>query len=148
MNTVILHFVFGLLGTVAYCYLFHIPKRYYLSCGLIGGAGWLIYILIVRSGLGDTFAALISSVFVALASRIVSLYMECPSTVFLYPGLLPIIPGGSIYETVYFIVANDTSAALMKGLTALKIAVAMVIGIVIIYEIPQRYIAKLRRHEN
>lgn len=144
MNTVILHFVFGLLGTVAYCYLFHIPKKYYLSCGLIGGAGWLIYILIVRSGLGDTFAALISSVFVALASRIVSLYMECPSTVFLYPGLLPIIPGGSIYETVYFIVANDTSAALMKGLTALKIAVAMVIGIVIIYEIPQRLIAKLK----
>lgn len=148
MNNVLLHFIFGLLGTVAYCYLFHIPKRYYLSCGLIGGVGWLIYVLILNCGLDDTFAGLISTVFVALASRITSVYMECPSTVLLYPGILPIIPGGSIYETVYFIVANDTSAALMKGLTAIKITVAMVIGIVIIYEIPQRYIAKLRRHGN
>ena len=83
MNNVLLHFIFGLLGTVAYCYLFHIPKRYYLSCGLIGGVGWLIYVLILNCGLGDTFAGLISTVFVALASRIASVYMECPSTVFL-----------------------------------------------------------------
>ena len=29
-------------GTVAFALLFGVPRRYFLFCGIIGGAGWLL----------------------------------------------------------------------------------------------------------
>ena len=34
------------LGTVAFALLFGVPRKYYLYCGFIGGAGWLLYCLL------------------------------------------------------------------------------------------------------
>ena len=35
-------------GTVAFALLFGVPRKYYFYCGLVGGAGWLIYVLLTR----------------------------------------------------------------------------------------------------
>ena len=34
-------------GTVGFSLLFGVPVRYYPYCGLIGGIGWLVYLLLM-----------------------------------------------------------------------------------------------------
>ena len=35
----------AMIGTVAFSLLFGVPRKYYPWCGVIGGAGWAVYVL-------------------------------------------------------------------------------------------------------
>ena len=44
MMNIISHVVCSFLGTVAFAVMFNIPPKYYLSGGLTGVAGWMMYV--------------------------------------------------------------------------------------------------------
>ena len=67
------------------------------------------------------------------------MWRKCPITVFLISGIFPLIPGTSVYYPAYYIVMNDLNMALDKGMMALKLAFAIVLGIVFIVSIPREY---------
>ena len=54
-------------------------------------------------------------------------------------GDFPLIPGTSVYYTAYYFVMNDLNMAVDKGIMALKLAFAMVLGIVFIVSIPREF---------
>lgn len=127
-------------GTIAFSLLFGVPKEYYPYCGAIGGAGWLVYGLAegTGSGLAATFAA---TVLVILLSRACAVRQKCPVTVFLISGIFPLVPGAGIYWTAYYLVTNQLSLAASTGFSAVKTAMAIVLGIVVVFEIPQKWFA-------
>lgn len=131
-------------GTVAFGALFGVPAQYYLYCGLIGGAGWAVYV-----GLWETMhfwsepaVVFAATVLVILLSRFFAVRKRCPVTIFLVSGILPLVPGAGIYWTAYYLVTNQLDLALSKGFLAVKVAVAIVLGIVFVFEIPQRFFRK------
>lgn len=60
-------------------------------------------------------------------------------TIFLICGILPLVPGAGIYWTCYYLVTGQLDEASTRGFSALKAAVAIVLGIVFVFEIPQRF---------
>ena len=56
-------------------------------------------------------------------------------TVFLISGILPLVPGTYVYYTAYYFVRNNLAMAVEKGIMALKLAFAIVLGIVIFFSI-------------
>ena len=63
--------------------------------------------------------------------------MKCPITLFLVSGIVPLVPGAGVYDTAYYLVTNQPAHAGQSGLEALKIAFAIVLGIVFIVAIPR-----------
>ena len=49
MMEIIIQVLAAAVGTIAFSVLFSVPKRYYGFCGICGGAGWLVYALLVPS---------------------------------------------------------------------------------------------------
>ena len=126
-------------GTVAFALLFGVPGRNYVLCGLIGGAGWALYGLLQQAGwCTPTGAAFFAAALVTVLSRLGSVWQRCPSTVFLIAGIFPLVPGAGIYWTAYYVVSNRLPEALDSGFAAVKTAVAIVLGIVIMFELPNR----------
>lgn len=132
----ILSIIASMIGTVAFSALFGVPAVYYPYCGLIGGAGWAVYSLL--SGYGVVFASVIATMVVVLLSRITAVWKRCPVTVFLISGIFPLVPGTYVYWTAYYLVTDQLQQASESGYMALKIAFAIVLGIVLVFEIPQR----------
>ncbi len=130
-------FLAAVMGTLSFSLLFGVPKRFYPYCGLIGGAGWLLYCILVRwmSAAGATFLA---TVVVMLLSRFFAVRKKCPVTIFLISGIISLVPGAGIYWSVFYMVTDQLSQALDAGLTALKVAGAIVLGIVCVFELPQK----------
>ena len=127
------------IGTIAFALMFHVPKQYYLCGGVAGAAGWLVYRALelnVNSLMGPVFAGAFTVVFL---SRIFAVRKKCPVTMFLIPGLFPLVPGMGIYQTAQALVGSDWDLAASKGLTSIKFAVAIVGGILLGFEIPQRW---------
>lgn len=125
------------IGTVGFSLLFGAPVRYYPYCGLIGGAGWLFYLSLLP--VFSTFTAtLAATVGVILMSRWFAVRKRCPVTIFLISGIIPLVPGAGVYWAAYYTVTGQFSMASQTGFTALKVAVAIVLGIVFVFELPQR----------
>lgn len=135
----IVHFVAAALGTVAFALLFDVPVKYYPVCALIGGAGFFLAELLVSLGLSATESTFFATVLVMVTSRFAAVWMRCPVTVFLVSGIIPLVPGAGIYWTAYHLVMGETSSALESGFAAIRAAVAIVLGIVVIFELPNKF---------
>ena len=129
------------IGTVAFGALFGVPSKYYPYCGLIGAFGWAVYVFLwMRTGFwSEAVVVFLATVLVILMSRFFAVRERCPVTIFLICGILPLVPGAGIYWTCYYLVTGQLDEASTRGFSALKAAVAIVLGIVFVFEIPQRF---------
>jgi uncharacterized membrane protein YjjB (DUF3815 family) len=126
-------------GTVAFSVLFSVPRKYYPYCGAIGCVGWMCYLILQKLGLTATESIFFATMLVVLVSRFCAVWERCPVTVFLITGIFPLVPGGGIYWTAYYLVTSQYNEAISSGLTALKAAVAIVLGIVMVFELPYSF---------
>ena len=105
------------IGTIAFSLLFGVPKKYYLYCGGIGAAGWLVYkLMLTAAGLSVAVSVFIATVFVILLSRFAAVSEKCPATVFMITGIFPLVPGASVYNTAYYFITNDLETSLFWGI--------------------------------
>ena len=132
----------AVIGTVSFSVLFGVPREYYPYCGFIGGAGWLVYCLaeLFLPGSGPCFAA---TAVVILLSRTAAVMKRCPVTIFLIAGIFPLVPGAGVYWTVYHIVMEELFLAVSTGYSAMKEAIAIVMGIVFVFELPQKLFVRM-----
>lgn len=122
----------ALLGTSSFSILFGVPRKYYLPAGIVGMLGWAAYLLVSRytplSVIGGT---LVASTLVAFISRFFAVWLKCPGTVFLICGEFPLIPGAGVFWSSYYVVSEHLGASLNAGFTAVKVTIAIVLGIII-----------------
>lgn len=136
ISTIILAIVESFLATLAYAVLFNVPKQYYTTCGITGMAGWLLYLAMCQVTT-VALASFVGTLVVVLISRIFTVRKKCPITIFLVSGIIPLVPGAGIYYTAYYLVTGQMSLAAVKGLEAVKIAFAIVLGIIFVVSIPR-----------
>lgn len=147
IGKLIVEIIAAALGTIGFSVMFGIPRKLYFNCALIGAAGWLVYKGAILLGAGVSLAVFLAAVVIVLSSRFTAVYRQCPATVFLIAGIFPLVPGAQIYWAAYYLVTNQLNAALSSGITALKVMIAIVLGIVFVFEIPYKVfsIAKPRK---
>lgn len=138
MQTIFTNVICPFFGTTAFSVLFNVPKRYYLSCGITGTLGWLTYVTMAKFA-SVTIASFLGALVVVLISRMLTVWMKCPITIFLISGIFPLVPGTGVYYTAYYLVTNQLGLAAQKGIESVKIAFAIVIGIVFIVSIPREF---------
>lgn len=123
-------------GTLAFAILFYVPPRHYVWCALTGAVGWLVYWLLMLAQPSTVVASLIAVVPLTLLSRIFSVWRKAPSTVFLFCGIFPLVPGAGIYYTAYYFIQGNMALFASKGMETFKIAVALALGIAITLSVP------------
>ncbi len=127
-------------ATMGYVILFNVPKKYYLSAGLTGMSSWLTYLVMAESvGVTSAMATFWGTFVAVLISRMLTVRMRCPITVFLIPGIIPLVPGAGVYYTAYYLMTNELTMAVTTGMNAVKVAFAIVLGIVFVVAIPRQF---------
>lgn len=133
------------IGVIAFAVLFRAPRKYYLDCGIAGGIGWLIYLLVMGQGFSSMVASLVSTLVLTIHSRILSVIRLAPVTIFLITSIFTLVPGAGIYYTAYYLMIDNLAMAAMKGVETLKVAGAISLGILLGMGIPQGLFRQIRR---
>ena len=141
---ILLHLVFSFVATAGFCILFNIPKRHILFCGLLGVISWLVYILL-KNPVGEVLATFFATCTIVLLSRIFAVVRKCPVNVLLIPGMIPLAPGSAIYYTAYYFVTNDMTKAAEYSFLTVKIAFAIVLGVIVVIAAPTHLLKKLQK---
>lgn len=123
-------------GTLGFSALFGAPRHYYIACGIVGMIGWAAYIF--------TNSVLIASLIIAVVSHICAVIQHCPVTVFLICGIIPLVPGGGLFWTLYYMITNHLRYAFEAGTDAIKVTIGIAGGIIIGAAIFDRLLKKLK----
>ena len=128
------------IGTAAFAVLFGVPRKYYILCGVCGVLGWILYMILARyAGFTPPAATLFATMLVMLSARYSSVLDRCPAIVFLLCGIFPLVPGAGVFWTSYYVVSDQLRLALGSGFMAVKVTIAIVLGIVLISEVPNKF---------
>ena len=134
------------IGTTAFAVLFGVPRKQYVAAGLVGALGWLLYLILFRhAGMSAAIATLISTIFIGILSRVFAVVEKCPAAVFLLCGIFPLVPGAGVFWCTYYLISSQFDLSSTAGFTAAKIAIAIVLGIILAMELPQRFFSGHRR---
>lgn len=131
MSREIVMLITAALGTLGFSILFYVhPRRLFLATlGGILTCG--VYLLGAHFIGGELLPSLLGSLVGAGFSEIMARFTKVPVPVYMVPCVIPLVPGGSLYNTMFNFVAGNYTAAAAAGLTALQIALGISGGIVI-----------------
>lgn len=145
---IIVQFIVSMIATISFAVLFTAPRKEILCCGITGAVGWIVYYLITANGISNVFASMLATFCLTILARIFATTRKNPVTVYLLPGIFPLVPGAGIYYTAYYLFIGDNVMSGFKGLETLEIAGAIVFGIIFGFGIPQAWFHKLAPKNN
>ena len=125
-------------GTVAFSVLFQASPRHFPYCGLVGAIGWLVYRLVGLWTASPVLATFVATLVLTACSRWFSTLRRTPTLLFLVCGIFTLVPGAAIYNTAYHIFMDHPLQASEAASTTLKLAVAIALGILAAYSLPDR----------
>lgn len=141
--------VFSYLATVAFAILLNIPRRALNSCGMVGVAGWFVYMLVKEFSDGVMLANTCSAFTIGITAMLAARHHKMPMILFNIPSLVPLVPGGQSYRAVRYFALGNNDLALDYLVQVALIAGAIAVGFVMAEFIAQWYFKFEReRHPN
>lgn len=140
---IIIEFIVAMFATISFAVLFTAPKNEVIYCGLTGALGWAVYYGMTQQGINLVLASLVATFCLTVLARGFAVVRKSPVTVYLLPGIFPLVPGAGIYYTAYYLFIGNTEMSGFKGLETLEVAGAIVFGIIFGFGIPQWLFHKL-----
>lgn len=121
-----------LIGTATFAMIFRIRLRMLPFAAFGGFLAWLVWrmtsdFLLFNAFTSNLFAALCVTGYSEILARI----LKTPSTVFLTPSILPLVPGATIYSTLVALVDKDQAGFAHYGTMTLQVGVGIAAGIIV-----------------
>lgn len=130
VRAVIVTLVTAVLGSLGFSILFYMRPRRLPLAALAGFLTCAVYLAVKIPGGGELVSNLLAALAGAVFAEITARLTKAPVPVYLLPGLIPLVPGGALYETMSHLVSGDYAGAGAFGLKTLQIAVGIAGGII------------------
>ena len=128
----LLQIVTGFLGSVGFAIFFNIRGKRLAAASVGGGLSWLFYLLLNRLFSNDVLCYFLVSVLLAIYAEVMARMLKTPTTTFITTGLIPLVPGSSLYYTMTYAFSRQGEAFLEKGIHTLGLAGALAFGIILV----------------
>lgn len=139
MTDLILQFIFAFLGTLGFTLIFNVPLRHIPVASIVGGLGWVAYQIAMALGASIPLACFWGACTVGLTSDISARMVKEAATIFVIPGVLPLVPGAGTYYTMLAVVEGDLQEAASTGVQTLAMAGAIALGLLVMGSIFQLF---------
>lgn len=135
----LINFFFSFLATVGFSIFFNSPKKSLLPAGIIGAIGWTVYIILFNFTKNSILSNFLAATLISLLSEILARKMKFPAILFVIPGILPLIPGLGLYNTMLSLVEGSYSNAISIGTDALFVSASIAMGVLLITSLVKTY---------
>lgn len=100
----------SIIGSIGFSIVFGIRRAYMLPIAVNAGLSWAVYLL-VNGFAGDFAANMVSAMFCSLVAALMARRLRVPTVVLQMPATVPMVPGGSLYYTIYYVFAGNMPTA-------------------------------------
>lgn len=124
--------VAGAIGCLGFSILFNVHGYGIVFCMLGGVVCWGVYCLTVLLGGDEMMASFLAAFCTAIFSEVMARIRKCPAIGYLVLGLIPLIPGSSLYYTMNYAVRGNMEMFGLQGMKTIEIAGLMAAGILLV----------------
>ncbi len=126
-----LQVVTGTVGTLAFAVLFNIRGKKLPMVAVGGFLSWALYLLVEFFTGSEMLGYFISAAAMSVYSELMARTLKSPTTTFIIPTLIPLVPGGSLYNTMRFAFSGNITGFSETGLHTLELSAALALGIIV-----------------
>ena len=112
--------------------IFDVPPKK-LFWALIGSAiSCLLMLIGDKFGLDPLITNMIATAVPCVYCEIMARVLKTPTTVFMIPTLLPLVPGSRLYYTMFYLFSGELALFLENMLAAVKICTGIAVAIILV----------------
>ncbi|MDP4177605.1 MAG: threonine/serine exporter family protein [Bacillota bacterium] len=141
----ILNSIYAFFATLGLSVLFNISKKHLFFTSFGGALAWFSYLLTLKYSNSNFFAYFAASVIAAVYSEIMARVIKAPVTIFIICSIIPLVPGGGMYNTMLEAIRGNISRFLTIGVQTLSIAGAIAAGIIFVSSLTKIFIIKNKK---
>lgn len=132
----IINSLYALIATFCFAVLSNTRGKNLIFCSIGGGISWFIYLFIYSYlHLSSILAYFIASLIGAIYSEILARLLKTPVTTFVIGSIIPLVPGGGMYNTMFETVQGNIDKSLRTGINTLAIAGTIAVGVFMVSSI-------------
>ena len=125
----ILQIVGAFVAMYWFAVLIETPKKYLPVAGIVASVGWFVYLICENRWEDAVLATFFSAVTVTLISHVLARKYK---TIFLIAGIIPTVPGATMYRIAYYVILGDNNMSVHYLMEMFKIAGAIAVAIFIV----------------
>lgn len=125
-----LQIAMGCLGTLGFNILFNIRGKKLLLATLGGLISWAVFLALEPLLPGEAIRYFIAAAAITVYGEILARVEKTPTTTFLVPSMIPLIPGGALYYTMNYALNKQWSQFAHQAFYTLQLALSLALGII------------------
>ena len=118
-------------GSFGYASLFNVRGNRIIPAGVGGALAWVIYLIAASFAASFPIRFVFAAVGATFYAEIMARKLKAPATIFLVSAIMPLVPGGSLYETMSFAVRKDLTSFETMGIKTLATALSIAVGMLV-----------------
>ena len=129
----VIQIITATIGSLSFGVLYNVRGKNLFAVAIGGGLAWLLYLVLFNFiGLkNETICYFLVSLVISIYCEIMARVFKAPTTVFIAPSLIPLVPGASLYYTMTSMFSGDIVVFAEKALATLQLAAALAFGVII-----------------
>ena len=120
--------LWAMLGSLGFGIIFNVNMNKLFPVMIGGFLNYFVYYIILRITNNIFLSAAFCAIVTSLYSECLALMLKCPTTIFILTGLIPSVPGSSLFYTMQNIVLKNTNEALKQGIITIEVILGIVSG--------------------
>lgn len=126
----ILQVLYGFLAALGFGIIFGVPQNSLIAAGISGAVGWLGYMIVMEVYPSSIAATFVASVLIGIMGEFFAKRLKNPSTIFIIPGITPLVPGITSYRTIKALIDGNNELALNLAILTVGTAIAISTGLI------------------
>ena len=135
----------GALGSFGFGILFNLRGRKLLITTAGGFISWAVFLLLETWIPGEPARYFLSMTAISVYAEIFARVEKAPTTTFLVPCVIPLIPGSALYYTMNYALNEQWDLFVQKAFYTLELALALALGIIAVTTATRLITLLLRR---
>jgi len=127
-----LNILFAGIISGAFGIIFNIRGKAIYTVAANGLVGYAVFQLSLHHGFSTYIAMLFASLVMSLNAEIIARILKMPASLFLIAALIPIIPGGGIYQFAMYLIQGLGEEAVVTAMTTLMETGGIALGVIIV----------------
>ena len=126
----IIQLITGTLGSLGFSLLYNLRGKKLIIATLGGLVAWSVYLVFRAPIPSESIRYLISSAVITVYAEVFARVLKTPTTTFLVPAAIPLIPGSSLYYTMNFALNTQWQPFISRAFYTLQLALCIAVGII------------------
>lgn len=144
MSDTIVLIVSATIESLGFALLFRVRKDRLFYATMGGMATITIYLLLFSINQDSFLSNLMAGIFATAYSEILARVLKGPALVFLFPSVIPLVPGGSLYYAMRAFIMNNKIEFSNHLHTTVSTAIGIAIAVILV-SIVTHYLTLIRR---